>query len=225
MKYLSLLLLSLFSVNLSAETISSFEVTGVIASNLSSNSIAILKNSSGKTILIKSGEDIDSRYTLHSVGRKKIIVAKGDKFFSIEVGGKTGVDDLPYQARGVDSDVYVANDAQRQLEVKGAEVKVSQEYKDHLINANLKDILMQAAAVPHIKDGELKGFELWEIESNSVFQIAGFKDGDVVTKINGKQINDIGRTVQMLNHLRNAPRADFEYTRNGESKTLSVVVQ
>ncbi len=209
-----------------ADASDNFLVLGVIASTKDKAGIALLKNStSGRTFAVKQSSKIDPKSTLLKVTRKHIVVEIEGQVYKIEVGGDIAtavvMQKRPYSPS---SENYVENAAQ-EVQKDGNTIKVSNTYKDHLVNGSLEKILMQAAAVPHVENGKLRGFELWEIEKDSVFEVAGFKDGDLITKINDQEITDIGMTIRMLNSLKNAPSAKFDFMRNGAKQDLTILVQ
>jgi type II secretory pathway component PulC len=84
---------------------------------------------------------------------------------------------------------------------------------------------MQAAAVPNYEGGRLKGFTLWEIDKGSVYELAGFQDGDVITAINGQELTDVGNTIKLLHSLKGESRADVSVTRAGTARTIKIEVQ
>jgi type II secretion system protein C len=201
-----------------------FLVLGVIASTKDKAGIALMKNmKSGKTVAVKQSTEFEPGAILKYVSRKHVTILVKNQLYRIEVGGDVA-SAVPMDNRPRSSSTYVANVGQ-EVQIEGNTVKVSSTFKDHMVNNNLDKILMQAAAVPYVVDGKLKGFELWEIEKNSIFDVAGFKDGDLITKINDKEINDIAMTIRILSSLKNAPQAKFDYMRNGANQNLTIVVQ
>ncbi|MEZ4741781.1 MAG: hypothetical protein R3B45_04935 [Bdellovibrionota bacterium] len=59
-------------------------------------------------------------------------------------------------------------------------------------------ILMQATAQPYMKDGVVKGFQLSQIDPDSIFDKGGFRDLDVVTAINGIELNSAAGAISLL---------------------------
>ena len=200
-----------------------FLVLGVIASTKDKAGIALMKNmKSGKTFAVKQSTEFEPGSVVKYVSRKHVTVMIKNQLYRIDVGGDVA-SAMPMNNRSSNNN-YVANVGQ-EVQIEGNTVKVSNAFKDHLVNNNLEKILMQAAAVPHVVNGKLKGFELWEIEKNSIFEVAGFRDGDLITKINDQEITDISMTIRILSSLKNAPQAKFDYMRNGASQNLTIVVQ
>ena len=97
-------------------------------------------------------------------------------------------------------------------------------YREEIKN-NLSSILMQASATPVVKDGEIIGFAIEEIDDKSIFQKAGFNDGDIVTSINGKSLTDAATAIKILNSLKETDNMSFDFLRGGESYSVNVDVQ
>jgi general secretion pathway protein C len=85
---------------------------------------------------------------------------------------------------------------------------------DRAIN-NLNDIAMQARLVPAFKDGAAEGFKLFSIRPDSLYSKIGIQNGDVVTRINGLDMNDPAKALEVYTKLKDAPRIDVDVDRNG----------
>jgi general secretion pathway protein C len=85
---------------------------------------------------------------------------------------------------------------------------------DRAIN-NLNDIAMQARLVPAFKDGVAEGFKLFSIRPDSLYSKIGIQNGDVVTRINGLDMNDPAKALEVYTKLKDAPRIDVDVDRNG----------
>jgi type II secretion system protein C len=211
-----------FAFEVRAQNMSNFLVLGVIASSKGREGVALLKDmNSQKTFAVREGTAFCTTCTLSLVGRKYIDVTINTKVYKLKVGDDTA-SAIADAANRMD---YMVSNAEKEIRKDGNTVEVSSAYKEHLINADLSKILMQAAAVPQYENGRLKGFQLWDIEPQSVFEMAGLKDGDLITSINGAAITDVGMTIRQLNSLRNAPEATFNFVRNGTAQELKIVVQ
>ena len=199
-----------------------FMVLGVIASNAGKKGVALLKDMrSGRTFASREGNEFSKGSVLKSVNRKSVEVAINGVTYRIDVGDQTA--SAVASSRSYSRSLQVSGAAE--VSRQGDTIKVSRAYKEHMVNAKLSDVLMQAAAVPHRQNGSLVGFRLWEIEPESVFELAGFKNGDIVTAINGNPINNVALAIRLLTSLKNAPEASFGYIRDGQEKQLKVVVQ
>jgi general secretion pathway protein C len=91
---------------------------------------------------------------------------------------------------------------------------------DRAIN-NLNDIAMQARLVPAFKDGAAEGFKLFSIRPDSLYSKIGIQNGDVVTRINGLDMNDPAKALEVYTKLKDAPRIDVDIDRNGSTMRMT----
>ncbi|MDD9950127.1 MAG: PDZ domain-containing protein [Zetaproteobacteria bacterium] len=104
-------------------------------------------------------------------------------------------------------------------------IKITGEYKDHVVKNQLKDILLSASATPEFNEGELLGFIMDDIEPGSIFEKMGIRNLDIITAINGTPLDNIGATVKTLRSLQGESSASFEVMRAGERFTVTIDVQ
>ena len=71
-------------------------------------------------------------------------------------------------------------------------------------------------------DGQLRGYRVSPGKQRQQFEQLGFKQGDLVTSINGIALDDPANTVRLYQTMRTASEAVFELEREGESLSISV---
>ena len=212
----------LFSANTVLANDIGLSVLGVIASSNGSGGVALLKDKkSNKVAAYRAGNEIRKNLKIVKIYRKNVDFDLDGKILSMKVGDE----EATYKNAPASSLNVAANLKSSQgFEKNGDTLTVNRELKDELVNNNLNKILMQAAAVPHIKEGRLIGFQLLEIDNGSIFEVAGFKDGDVITHINEQPINDAGRAIKALSTLKTAASASFNYLRQDQSHELVIKI-
>ena len=104
------------------------------------------------------------------------------------------------------------------------DVEMTEEYRGAIIG-NLGTILMQASTDPVIKNGQIIGFMLDDIDVGSIYNKSGFVDQDIITKINDEPLNDASKALRILNQLKNAKNIDVELLRGGATMHLTVSVK
>lgn len=119
---------------------------------------------------------------------------------------------------------YAEDGFERNFDGSSGLVEMTGAYREN-IKKNLSAILMQAAATPVLEKQAIIGFMLEEIDPDSMFEKAGFQDGDIVTSIKGRPLNNAATAIKILNSLKDADEIDFEFLRAGQSYQVSVVVQ
>lgn len=193
-------------------------VLGTIVSVNKDRSVALLKHrASGSTRAVRVGNPIAKDLKLLEVDKRVIKVAQRGKTYLIRVGSSEEFNQV--------STRNIAAQQHEGLQRNKDNVTVSAAYKDHLLKNELNKILMQAAAVPALKDGRVVGFTLWEIEKGSIYEKLGFKNGDTITRINDNRLVDAGQAVKVLVSLKQAKQLALNFTRGGVEQQMNVRVQ
>jgi general secretion pathway protein C len=221
-KKILLILSLLISMNASAQSSGKYLVLGVISSSNPAESIALLKDTSSKrTFAVKAGTKVDKRHELVRLTRKYVYMKISGTMTRIRVGESAGESESSYNS----STKIGGTGPLEGMEVEGNTVRVTGELRNHLVKQELSMILMQAAAVPHYDNGSLIGFRLWEIEADSIYEKTGFKNGDIITRIEGNELTDVSMTVKMLHALKNASSAEIVLIRDRKEQTLNIIVE
>jgi general secretion pathway protein C len=199
-----------------------FMVLGVIATQDPGKlkGVALFKNQQTlKTFAIKEGDAFDGNSQLIRVSHKTVTVKLAGVLYTLRVGDDT-VSALN-KASVRPQSVATAQG----IEVNEGSVKVTAEYKQHMITDKLDTVLMQAASEPFYESGKLRGFTLLEIEKNSIYETVGLKNGDIITSINDHELNDLGSTLRLLTSLKNEEEASFKFRRDGLEQSIRIMVQ
>lgn len=78
------------------------------------------------------------------------------------------------------------------------------------------------AISPHRVDNELQGYRIRPGKNPQLFEAAGFRNGDVVTEINGLDLADPRQSIEAMKALRTAKSLQLTVNRGGESLNLSL---
>jgi type II secretion system protein C len=185
--------------------------------------VALVKNRETNEVkAFKTGEDVFRLGTLLSVDRQQMIIVENDghmTMISNKLGGMTGRS----------TPKVIVSNADRHIEDGfqriGTKIEVDGRYRDRLIRDELPNILMQASSEPVVINGEIRGFRIFQFDQNSIFHKLGLQDGDVVQEINGISLNNVARTIQFLNGLREENNVQVSVIRNGSPVTLELNVR
>lgn len=227
MRYL-LRILILFELLIGAETAranpADYTVLGVITSSKDKKGVALMKQkSNGKVSAFKEGDEVVKGTKIKSILRKSVTFTYEGKVFELTVG-----EENPKEIKAGESrESHIASNLTNAsgIEKIGDTLKVSRELKDSLSSGEgLNKILMQAATIPYVENGKLIGFRILEIDPGSIFDIAGFQNGDVITHINEQPINDAGLAIRALGSLKTAATASFSYLRGSTPMNLTIQI-
>ncbi len=151
---------------------------------------------------------------VRSARRKGSVPASGgaDK----TAGGEPGF------AKGPPADAFKEEGFER----KGTNIVITDTYKRDLLGGeNFSKVLQDAKAEPHMVGGALKGFRLTRIRENSIYQKAGFQDGDIVEEINGVPLTDAAGAIKLLRGLEKEKEIEVRVNRGGSSFNSNIVIQ
>ena len=71
------------------------------------------------------------------------------------------------------------------------EMEITKATRDRLLTVDFLDLLQDAELHRYRFEGETKGVKLTKIRTGSIYQKAGFHDGDIIEQINGIAVADI----------------------------------
>lgn len=90
---------------------------------------------------------------------------------------------------------------------------------------NLPVVLTQARSVPYFTNGKRDGLRLFAIRSGSFFEKIGLKNGDILKGINGSELNDQAKALQLFEKLKTENSISVKLVRNRESKSFRYNIQ
>jgi len=85
---------------------------------------------------------------------------------------------------------------------------------------NLDKLSREARVVPNFADGKTNGFKVFAIRRNSALRKMGLKNNDVLTGINGNDLSDTEKALELYSKLQSETSFSLEVLRNGEPVTL-----
>ena len=97
-----------------------------------------------------------------------------------------------------------------------------------MLDENLQDLTklgMQARIIPNYVDGKYQGFRLVGIRPDSLYRAIGLESGDLVTRVNGQDIDTPNRAIQLFEELRNSPTITLDLERRGQKVTMTYKVK
>ena len=82
--------------------------------------------------------------------------------------------------------------------------------------ANPAQLTRQARIVPAVRDGQTKGYKFYGIRPGSLPKLLGMKNGDLLTSVNGHQLESLDQAMDLYNKLRRASHLSVTIERKGE---------
>lgn len=82
---------------------------------------------------------------------------------------------------------------------------------------NLNTLATQARLVPSFKNGVSNGFKLFQIQPGSLYASIGIENGDVITRINGYEVNSPDKALEVYQKLRESTHVTIDLERGGQT--------
>lgn len=89
---------------------------------------------------------------------------------------------------------------------------------------HMAQLFTEMRATPNFNGGKSNGFRLSEIQSGSVFEQIGLRDGDVLTSVSGHPVSDPAKALQLLSTLDSQSSVTLSVIRNGTPMRLSYTI-
>lgn len=180
---------------------------GVI--KLSNQGIALIKKGND-TLVLSQGEEIQRGVTLQEVLPEQVILLN----------------------QGVQEKLLLKREANALLETTSSSapsaIEPSAEAATKLsdIGSQLKKSPMSISQYlrfqPINQGGKWTGVKIWPKEDKALFDALGFQEGDFVTQVNGRPIDEMARNPSLWQALLAESRVDLTIERDGIEQTISV---
>jgi type II secretion system protein C len=99
-------------------------------------------------------------------------------------------------------------------DAEGNSCTVDRAFVEKLL-ANPAQLAKQARIVPAVRDGETKGYKFYGIRPGSLPKLLGLKNGDLLTSVNGHQLESLDQAMDLYNKLRRASHLSVTIERKG----------
>jgi general secretion pathway protein C len=188
------------------------------------HSVAIIEDlKTRKQDLYHVGDMILGEAKLIAVSRNKVYLERNGKQEILEVYEKTEEKPIegPAERPPARRSIFPGEGIKR---LSADRYRIPQEdLKDAFENMN--QLLTQVRVVPNFKDGEPDGFKLLSIKRGSLIHRAGLRDGDIVKRVNGIEIDSPDKAFEVYEQVKNEPLITVEVLRGGSTKTFRYEVR
>jgi general secretion pathway protein C len=91
--------------------------------------------------------------------------------------------------------------------------------------SNLSELATQARVVPAFEGGKTVGFKLFSIRPGSLYSKVGLQNGDVITRINGYEVNSPEKGLEIYGKLKDAKQVAVDLKRRGKPMSLDYAIK
>lgn len=101
---------------------------------------------------------------------------------------------------------------------------ISRDFVDSLFG-NPTKLMGQARVAPAVRDGESRGFEFRGVKRDSLPQVLGIANGDIVTSVNGNSLQSIDQVMGLVTKMRRASNLSITLERKGVVITKEIEIR
>lgn len=195
------------------ETPLNLTLLGLLADDRAQYSRALIGTQGGEEKAYAIGDDVARGVTLQAIFPDRVILARGGRLETLRLerdkagAGATAATSPP--------PVAAADDG------AGASVQQLARIRDEV----LKDPARASEYVrvqPANVGGQLKGYRVYPGRDRAAFTQAGLRPGDLVTSVNGVQLDDPAKALQLLADLGQAGQVNLVVERGGQTQNISI---
>lgn len=198
-------------------------IMGSIIQKDGQGNVALIKEESGSVKAVKVDHVIMNKFKVINVTAQYIeVVTRDSKRYLIYQDKFAG----NFSPRHSQAPTLVGHDGFKEdgFERTKDKIVMTAMYRDKLVQQDLAKVLMQATAEPYLENGNIAGFKMSQIDENSIYQKAGLRDGDIVTGINGTELNSVAGSITLLKSLKTADNLEVEIRREGVPMKFTISV-
>jgi len=177
-----------------------------------------------KTLVVSVGDRIQDKATVLRIERRRIILAENDARRELSLDdGKPG----PAGRRA--KRPSAAPKRRTAAARKGSDARIRRLAEDRFavprsdVEETLRNpanLFSQARILPRYQDGEMVGMQVNAIKSGSLFEQVGLEDGDVITALNGIEIDSPEQSAKLLREFSDAQEFDMVIERKDGSEDV-----
>jgi general secretion pathway protein C len=90
---------------------------------------------------------------------------------------------------------------------------------------NIGRIMSKVRVKPYFKDGKPSGFQVSQIQKDSIFQTMGIKNNDIIKSVNGQEIRSTADLMKLYDTLKDTNFFNVGLLRNNQVTTLNFKVR
>lgn len=192
-------------------------LVGTMAASDPSAGFALLENSERKIQMLEVGDLVQTGVRVMAVVRHKVFL---DNNGTVECFIHGEVDEkLPPQqpTSASPDDGGIRKVSETEYIISRSEIQRAME--------NLNMLATQARIVPSFKDGVSNGFRIYSIRPGSLFQKIGMKNGDVIQRINGEDLDSPEKALSLYSQLRTQGKITMDMLRRGQPVQMDYTIQ
>ncbi len=203
------------------ETRLNLVLTGIMAASGEGQSRALIKDGSGKQRPYAIGDDLPGNARLSAIHSDRVILERAGRYETLRMEQKEGRGKTSSKASSRDSNAQLSS-----LPGEGSSLSADTAAKlGEARNTILQDPTKASQYIrvqPVYNQGQLKGYRVYPGKDRALFKDVGLRAGELLTSVNGVQLDDPTKALQMLTDLSQASEVNITLERAGQSRSLSL---
>jgi len=200
------------------ETDLQLKLWGTVTGN-GQNAYAVIEDAKLRVQQLYHMEDAIQNAIVKEIHREKVILEVNGSFEVLqmeEIQGTTGGSKVARQT--------ISEKPEGSNTPESKNISLKRERIDEAVN-DLGNLMKQVRIRPHFKDGQSDGLTLSGIRSNSIFGEMGFRNGDVIVGVDGKNITSVDDALSLYENLQSASNVQVQIRRRGRLQTIDYAVE
>ena len=195
------------------ETPLNLTLVGVLADDREDYSRALIAVQNAEEKGYAIGDDVTRGVTLQAIFPDRVILSRNGRLETLSLEkGKPSSGDVSYTPPpAAPAEDGSESSAAQQLS------RIREEILQDPAKAS-EYVRVQPANV----GGQLKGYRVYPGRDRAIFSNAGLRPGDLVTAVNGVQLDDPAKALQLLGDLSQAGQLNLVVERGGQAQNISV---
>lgn len=183
------------------------------------NAYAVIEDTKQRVQQLYHIEDTIQNAVVKEIHREKVVLEVNGAFEVLQMEKLLGT-----AGRGRITGQKSNRISQSSQTAQSKNISIKRERIDAAVN-DLGNLMKQVRIRPHFKDGQSDGLTLSGIRSNSIFGEMGFRNGDVIVGVDGKDIESVDDALSLYKNLQSADNVKVEIRRRGRLQTLNYSVE
>lgn len=194
---------------------------GVVASTEDGLGHAIIEYKSRQEVYaVEDALPVSGKVTLAKVMPQQVVLDNAGTYELLTLFDESGLS-AQIPAPAPKSRPRKPNSTQRERRDDPQTMSLASSYRQQLYSN--PQALVDVVSISAVRtDGELRGYRIGPGKDAAQFQQLGFRDGDVVTSVNGIALDDPANTMQLYQTMRTASEAVFDLERDNEPFSVTV---
>lgn len=190
---------------------------GIVAAETAEDSRALIESNPNDLEPYSIGMAIPGGATLHAIYPDRVLLRRAGRLETLrlekdEPSDPNAVVALPPASAGSAANVLDYETAQKLSDIRSELLQDPTKASQYM--------RMQPAR----RNGELVGYRIYPGRNRELFREVGLRPGDIITSVNGVELNNPSRSLQLLGDLSQANNIDLTVERAGNLQNYSVTL-